>query len=151
VTTRYFDDFEVGEVLESRGVTFTESAIIDFAQRYDPQPFHLDVEAARAGPFEGLVASGFQTLALCFRMFLQEGFFAACSMGSPGMEEVRWLEPVRPGDTLRMRGEVIGGRISRSRPDRGFLQMRYQATNQHGRVVMTVACIQILARRPSQG
>jgi len=103
---RYFDDFEVGERFTSRGVTLSESQILDFALAYDPQPFHLDKEAAAASPYAGLIASGFQTLALGFRMFYQANVINACSMGSPGMAELRWLAPVRPSDTLHTVAEV---------------------------------------------
>ncbi|MDH3475992.1 MAG: MaoC family dehydratase [Rhodospirillales bacterium] len=144
----YFDDFEIGERFESRGVTLTESQILDFALAYDPQPFHLDREAAAASPFGGLIASGFQTLALAFRMFYQQGLIATCGMGSPGMAELRWLAPVRPGDTLVTHTEVKDMRPSRSRPDRGTLDMFFEVRNQHGNAVMTFLATMILARRP---
>jgi acyl dehydratase len=99
--TRYMDDLKVGDRFTSGGITLTDGEIIDFALRYDPQPFHLDVNAAAESPYGGLIASGFQTIALCFRMFIQSGIFRDSSIGSPGLDEVRWLAPVRPGDILR--------------------------------------------------
>lgn len=143
---RYFDDFTPGDRFVSKGVTFTEADIISFALRYDPQPFHLDAEAAKTSPYGGLIASGFHTLAQGFRMMLQEGVFADCSMGSPGMEELRWLAPVRPGDTLHMEGEVIDMRPSSSKPDRGILKMGYRAVNQNGETVMTLKVLHLLRR-----
>lgn len=89
MSTRYFDDFRVGERFTTRGVTFTESGIVDFALRFDPQPFHIDVQAAAESPYGGIIASGFQTLVLAFRMFWDMGLLAGSSMGSPGIEEVR--------------------------------------------------------------
>ncbi|MDX1514365.1 MAG: MaoC family dehydratase [Gammaproteobacteria bacterium] len=145
---RYFDDFQPGDRFVSKGVTFTEADIISFALRYDPQPFHIDVEAARASSYGGLIASGFHTLAQAFRMMLQEGIFADCSMGSPGMDELRWLAPVRPGDTLRIEGEVMEARASSSKPDRGIVRMAYQAINQRSETVMTFRVIHLLKRDP---
>lgn len=145
--SRYFDDFSPGDRFVSKGVTFTEADIISFALRYDPQPFHIDAEAAARSPYGGLIASGFHTLAQGFRMMLQEGIFAECSMGSPGMDELRWLAPVRPGDTLHMEGEVVEARPSSSKPDRGILKVSYRALNQRGETVMTLSLAHLLRRR----
>jgi acyl dehydratase len=143
----YFDDFEPGQTFESKGATISESQILDFALLYDPQPFHLDKGAAEAGPFGGLIASGFQTLAIAFRLFYQEKVINACSMGSPGLDELRWLKPVRPGDTLKVKAEVREKRASKSKPDRGTLLMDYTVTNQNGEAVMTFTAIHIFARK----
>ena len=145
---RYFDDFEVGERFESRGVTLSEAQILDFALTYDPQPIHIDKVAAEASPFGGLISSGFQTLALAFRMFYQEKVIHACSLGSPGMSELRWLLPVRPGDTLRTVAEITGKRPSRSKADRGTVDFAFQVLNQKDETVMTFQSVSILARRP---
>ena len=144
---RYFDDFKVGERFGSKGVTLTEAEIINFALAYDPQPFHLDTVAAAESPFGGLIASGLQTFALGWRMFLQEGLFSACSLGSPGIDELRWTAPVRPADTLRTEAEVIETRPSGSKPDRGTLRMAYRITNQRGETVLTMIIVHILKRR----
>jgi len=146
---RYFDDFEIGERMVTAGITLTESLIIDFAMRYDPQPFHIDVEAAKASNYGGLIASGFQTLALGFRMVLETGIFRACGMGSPGFDELRWLKPVRPGDTLHSELEVIDKKPSASKPDRGMLRMRYRIRNQRDEDVITFTSMQLTRRRPS--
>ena len=145
----YFDDFETGQQFHSKGATLSETQILDFALLYDPQPFHLDVEAAAEGPFNGLIASGFQTLSLAFRLFYQANVINACSMGSPGFDKLRWLRPVRPGDTLRVAATVQEIRPSRSKPDRGTLLMDYTVTNQNGQPVMTFTAIHILARKAS--
>ena len=147
VQDHYFDDFAPGQTFQSRGATLSESQILDFALLYDPQPFHLDKEAAAEGPFEGLIASGFQTLAIAFRLFYQEKVINACSLGSPGLDELRWLRPVRPGDTLKVKGSVREKRPSKSKPDRGTLIMDYDVTNQHGETVMTFTAIHIFAKR----
>lgn len=147
---RYFDDFAVGERFRSRGVSLTESQILDFALKYDPQPFHLDREAAAQSPYGGLIASGFQTLALGFRMIFQENIFTACSLGSPGIDELRWLLPVRPDDTLTTEIAVRETRPSKSKPDRGTVVFDYRIENQRGEAVMTFRTIKILRRRPSE-
>ena len=144
----YFDDFKAGDELASTGATITEAQIIDFALKFDPQPFHVDVTAAAAGPFEGLIASGFHTLALTFRLFWQTGALNDGSIGSPGIDEVRWLRPVRPGDTLRVRAKVLETRPSRSKPDRGVVRLEYTTSNQKGEVVMTLIGNQLMRTRP---
>ena len=146
---RWFEDFEVGQRFVSQGVTFTEASIVDFATRYDPQRFHIDREAAARTHFGGLVASGFQTLALSFRMFFQLGVMRDSGMGAPGLEELRWTAPVRPGDTLHAEVEVIELIPSKSKADRGVVRMRYTTRNHRGETVMTMSVPQIVARRPS--
>ena len=147
---RYFDDFEVDEVFATGGITVSEAAILDFAMLYDPQPFHIDVNAAARGPFGGLVASGFQTLALSFRVFYQANVINACSLGSPGFDELRWTAPVRPGDTLSVEARVREKRASKSKPDRGVLRMDYRTLNQHGDTVMTFSAIHLMQRKVSE-
>ena len=142
----YFEEFNVGDKFTSAAVTFTESEIIRFALQYDPQPFHIDVEAASKSQYKGLIASGFQTLALVFRMYIQEGMLKQ-GMGSPGMDELRWLKPVRPGDTVHMQTEVLSKRESSSRTDRGYMDILCKMVNQNDETVMTVKVAQILRRR----
>ena len=144
---RYFDDFAVGEKFTTRGVTLTESMIIDFALTYDPQPFHIDVEAARQSNYGGLIASGFHTLALGFRMVLETGVFRAASMGSPGFDELRWLKPVRPGDTLHTEFEVVDKKPSSSKPDRGIMRAAYRIKNQKDEDVLTFLSMHLLKRK----
>jgi acyl dehydratase len=149
MTDRFFEDFKVGDSFTTGGVTLTESMILDFALVYDPQPFHLDVTAAKAGPFGGLIASGFQTLALGFRQVLDLGVLKGGSMGSPGLDELRWTRPVRPGDTLRVKGEVMETKASSSKPDRGTVRIKYAFVTQSDETVLTMSCIHILKRRPA--
>jgi acyl dehydratase len=143
---RYFDDFKVGERFRSQGVTLTEADIISFALAYDPQPFHVDLQAAAKSPFGGLIASGMQTLALGWRMFLYEGLFTSCSLGSPGIDELRWTAPVRPGDTLYTEAQVLEMRPSSSKPDRGTLRMAYRIVNQREEAVLTMTILHILRK-----
>jgi len=143
----YFEDFTVGRVFRSPGCTLTEAEIVSFALTYDPQPFHIDMEAARETPYGGLIASGFQTLALGFRLFYQTGAIAACSLGGSGVDELRWTAPVRPGDTLRVEVEVIEQRPSQSRPGRGRVRMAYRMQNQRGEGVANWIADHILAKR----
>jgi acyl dehydratase len=144
---RYFEDFKVGERFRSKGVTLSEAEVISFALAYDPQPFHIDVEAARKSAFGQLIASGLHTFALGWRMFLQEGLLSACSMGSPGIDELRWTAPVKPGDTIYTEAEVLEVRSSASKPDRGTLRMGYRIVNQKDETVLTMAIVHILRKR----
>ena len=147
--TRFLDDLAIGQRFTSPGLTLSEAEIIDFAWRYDPQAFHLDATAAAASPYGGLIASGFQSLAICFRLFIQSGILADASMGSPGIDELRWLAPVRPGDTLHSEIEVIEVRPSNSKPDRGIARLRYHAVNQRHEVVLSFIVNHLLRRKPS--
>jgi acyl dehydratase len=146
--TRFLDDLAPGQRFTSPGLTLTEAEIIDFAWRYDPQPFHLDANAAAGSPYGGLIASGFQSLAICFRLFIQSGILAESSMGSPGIDELRWLAPVRPGDTLHSEIEVLEVRPSNSKPDRGIARLMYQAVNQRGEAVLSFIVMHLLRRKP---
>ena len=145
---RYFEDFAPGDRFVSPGKTLSEAEILDFALRYDPQPIHIDAEAAKRSPYGGLIASGFHTMAMAFRLAWDTGVLSACSLGSPGIDEVRWLKPVRPGDTLRTVVEIVDARPSASKPDRGVCRFRYDVFNQNDEQVMTMTAVQIVARRP---
>ncbi|MEI7786697.1 MAG: MaoC family dehydratase [Betaproteobacteria bacterium] len=146
---RYFDDLALGECFVSPGVTVTESLIIEHALKYDPQPFHLDVQAAEQSPYGGLIASGMLSISLCFRMFIQTGIFRHSGIGSPGLDEVRWLAPVRPGDTLHTEVEVVALRASSSKPDRGVVHLKFRGVNQRGEAVLSYIGINMLLRRPA--
>lgn len=147
--TRYLNDLTPGQRFTTPGLTLTEAEIIDFAWRYDPQPFHLDANAAANSPYGGLIASGFQSLAICFRLFIQSGLLADSSMGSPGIDELRWLAPVRPGDTLHSEIEVLEVKPSSSKPDRGIARLRYNAVNQRQEAVLSFIVIHLLRRKTS--
>ena len=146
--TKYLEDFEPGQIFRSRGMSMDESGILDFARKYDPQPIHTDREAAAEGPFEGLVASGWHTGSMVFRLWVDLGFMEKSSLGGPGIENLRWLVPVRPGDTLHTEVEIIEARPSKSKPDRGVLRYITRGVNQRGEPVITMASASFLKRRP---
>ncbi|TWT13504.1 MaoC family dehydratase [Reyranella sp. CPCC 100927] len=149
-SARYFEDFRDGERFESGGLTITESAILDFALQWDPQPFHVDAEYARnKGNFGGLIASGLHTMSATLRLWLADRIFIDCTIGSPGLDETRFLRPVRPGDTLRVVTELRDLRPSTSKPDRGSVLLRHTTLNQRGEVVMTMNARVILRKRPA--
>jgi len=143
----YFDDLHPGDRFVTTGVTISEAQILDFARVYDPQPFHIDTVAAGRTEFGGLIASGFHTLSLSFAQFFRLGIFAAANLGSPGMEEVRWLRPLRPGDTIHAEAEVTAVKASQSKPDRGIVTMQHDTFNQHDELILTVSCLHRLKRR----
>ncbi len=144
----WFEDFQPGAKFRTEGATITESSILDFAFRFDPQPFHLDVEAAKDSIYGGLIASGFQTLITAFRLFHAEKIMTPSSQGSPGMDELRWLKPVRPGDTIHVEAEVLEARVSASRPEVGICKWRYEVFSQKGEKVMTWTSSGLFLRRP---
>jgi acyl dehydratase len=146
--TLYFEDFHAGQVLEMGEVTVSKEEIIAFARQYDPQPFHIDSERAKVSAFGGLIASGWHTVALLMRLMVDGMLNHTVSMGSPGVKEIRWLKPVRPGDTLQARLHIVDCTPSKSRPNMGVLQSRSEVFNQHGEVVMTLEGTHFLGRRP---
>jgi acyl dehydratase len=145
----YFEDFPVGEVRESGPRTVTREEMLAFARVYDPQPFHVDEAAATRTIYGGLIASGWLTVAIMMRQLWDTLLKDAVSLGSPGADEVRWLKPVRPGDTLRARFTIVEAIASRSKPDRGVLRTLTEMLNQHGEIVMTLRGLGMFARRPS--
>jgi acyl dehydratase len=145
---RYFEDFSAGQVYELGGHTITREEILEFATRYDPQPFHVDDDLARQTPFGGLIASGWQTCALFMRCYVDGLLQDAASLGSPGVDELRWRLPVRPGDTLSARVTVQSVAPSQSRPDRGTAFLLCEMTNQHDELVLSMMARALLGRRP---
>lgn len=144
----YLDDLTPGFTFETASRRLSEDDILAFARIHDPQPFHVDPAAAAASPYGGLIASGFHTMLTAFALTLEADIWNEASMGSPGMDEVRWLKPVRPGDTLGVWAEVLSATPSGSRPDRGRAVIAYTVVDQTGDTVMTYRCTHILARRP---
>lgn len=143
----YFEDLPAGDVRESPPRTITREEMLAFARQYDPQPFHLDEDAARKTIYGGLIASGWLTVAVMMRLLWDTLLKDAVSLGSPGADEVRWLKPVRPGDTLRARFTVVEAVPSRSKPDRGVVKTLTEVRNQHGEVVMTMRGLGLFGRR----
>jgi acyl dehydratase len=149
MTTLYLEDFKPGDTFEFGRHTFTREEIVAFARQYDPQPFHVDEEAARRSIYGGLIASGWQTVGVTFRLAVEGLIGRVASMGSPGVDEIRWLRPVRPGDTITARAEVLEVRPSASKPDRGVIRIRYEALNQRGETVLTMVGLGLFGRRPA--
>ncbi len=144
----FFDDLPKGYVFETGSRTLSEDDIIGFARQWDPQYFHTDPEAAKESPYGGLIASGFQTMLTAYALTLEANVWNEASMGSPGIDSLRWVRPVRPGDTLRVSVEVTSSAPSQSRGDRGRTGFQQTVRNQNGEIVMTYHCVSILARRP---
>jgi acyl dehydratase len=147
---RYFQDYPLGTTCECGSVSVDEAGMVAFAREFDPQPIHVDPAAAAAGPYRGLIASGWHTAALVMRLLVQNYLSAEGSLGSPGLDEIRWPSPVRPGDTLRVRATVVESRRSLSKPDRGIIKTMVEAVNQDDRPVMRAIAINFLRVRPGQ-
>lgn len=144
----YFEDFEVGRTIAVGQRSVTEEEIIAFAKQFDPQPFHLDKEAAAKSIYGGVIASGWHTCSMMMRMMVDSIVSSASSLGSPGLEEVRWLKPVRGGDTLTVSTTVLESKPSTSKPDRGVVLTVWEARNQNGELVATVKGKGMYLRRP---
>ncbi len=143
----YFEDFREGAVFEFGSIVVTERDIVAFARQFDPQTMHTDPAAAAKGPTGGLIASGWHTIALMMRMYADH-FLPEDGLPAPGVDEVRWVMPVRPGDTLSMRVTIQEARVSRSKPDRGVIRPFAEVLNQRGEVVLTMKPINLVRRRP---
>jgi len=149
MSERYFEDYPPGEVFEGGAVAISESDITEFARRYDPQTMHTDPAMAVQGFFGGLIASGWHTAALMMRLFAAHFLSPASSLASPGIDELRWLKPVRPGDVLSLRVTVTEARRSRSKPDQGVVRSFVEVLNQNGEAVMSLKPISLIRCRPS--
>jgi acyl dehydratase len=148
-TVRYFEDYVPGLLVDCGKFTVDEAEIIEFARQYDPQPFHVDPDAAAKGPFGGIIASGWQTTSLMMRNVVEHYISAESSLGAAGIDEIRWPRPVRPGDTLRVSATVLEARRSQSKPDRGIVKSRMELVNSDGETAMTLIAINfVLARSP---
>ena len=145
---RYWDDIKEGEVVELGSRTLDKERMVAFAREFDPQPFHTDEKAAEASIWGGLIASGWLTGSTLMRLFYDGFLKDTASMGSPGIDELRWLKPVRPGDTLSARLIVLDTSASRSKPDRGIVHSLMEVLNQHGEIVMTTKGVNFFRRRP---
>jgi len=144
---RYFEDFAEGETVDLGTFTYTADEIVDFARKYDPQPMHADPEAARSSIYGGLIASGWQTATSYMRLLVDGIMRESDSLGSPGIDNLRWVIPVRPGDVLRARFMVLEARLSNSRPDWGIVRSRGEVLNQNEELVMQVEAVNFFGRR----
>ena len=146
---KYLEDFREGEIWESGSIVLGEGDIIAFARDYDPQPMHTDADAAASGPFGGLIASGLQVAALSMKLFVEAGGHGGAPIVGIGIDELRWKQAVRPGDTLRTVREVVEVRRSASKPDRGVIRTRVTVLNQRDETVMSYYALgQVRARGP---
>jgi len=144
-----WEDFHVGDVRVMGSHTVTEAEIVDFARQFDPQRFHVDAAQAEKTIYKGLIASGWHTCGLIFRMACDGFLLASSSMGSPGLDNVRWLKPVRPGDTLRTRIEILETRPMASKSDLGMVKVRWEGLNQRDEVVVSMENWGMFGRRTS--
>lgn len=146
---RYFEDFHAGDVYDLGSRAVTREEILDFARQFDPQYFHVDEERAKESIYGGLIASGWHTAAMTMRLACDAIVLQSASMGSPGLDELRWVRPVRPGDTLTARMEILSARASQSKPDRGIVNSQVIVANQDGETVLTWKAMGMYRRRPA--
>ncbi|ADB61200.1 MaoC domain protein dehydratase [Haloterrigena turkmenica DSM 5511] len=144
---QYYEDIEIGDTQECGEYTVTKEEILEFAEQYDPQPFHTDEEAAAESAFGELVASGWHTASICMRLLVDGSIRDQASMGARGVDELRWKRPVRPGDTLSVRTEVVDKRVSESDPKRGYVDSRLEGINQNDEVVISWIGLGMVERR----
>ncbi len=145
---RYLEDFGEGQVFELGEETIREQEILDFARRFDAQPFHVDPEAAKRSIYGGLIASGWHTASLFMGMLVRGLIYDVASLGAGGIDELRWLKPVRPNDALRGRLTVLGTRVSTKHPNRGLMNCLGELFNQHGERVLSIRWSAMIGRRP---
>jgi acyl dehydratase len=146
---RYFEDYVPGTSYDCGSVSIDEASIISFAKEFDPQGIHVDPVAAAAGPFGGLIASGWHTAAATMRLLVTNYLPGEASLGAAGIDELRWPRPVRPGDTLRVRATVVEARKSLSRPDRGIVKTAVEVVNADGEAVLRLTAINFIRARPA--
>ena len=145
--TRYWEDFKVGEVEQIGGKQVDREELIEFAKQFDPQPFHVDEAAAKQSIYGGLIASGWHTCAMVMRMMCDAYLSHAASVGSPGIDNLKWLKPVRPGDTISARRTTLETRASKSKPDIGIVNNLWEVFNQNGEMVMSMQGYGMFLRR----
>ena len=148
ITDRYFEDYAEGDVHHFGRIAVETDELIAFAKRFDPQAMHTDPNAAKKTPFGGLIASGWHTAGLTMRLYAEHYLTQVASLASPGLDELRWTKPVRPGDMLSVRVTVLKTAPSRSKPDRGAVTSFVETINQNGETVMTFKAVNIIGKRP---
>ncbi len=151
IEDRYFEDYQVNAVYEYGYAIINEAEMVEFATRFDPQPIHVDSGFAAKGPFGGLIASGWHTGGVFMRLYADHYLSRIASLGSPGIDELRWSTPVRAGDSLRLRTEIIETRRSRSKPDRGLVRTRAELYNQRDACAMSMVAMNLLRLREPGG
>jgi len=149
VAELYLEDLKIGDRFGSDTIEVTEQSIFEFARQFDPQPFHLDADAARQSIFKELTASGWHTAAMSMRLFVTGEFKPVGGSIGLAVDELRWPQPVRPGDVLKLETEILDVRKSRSKPDRGIIRIRNVTTNRRGEIVQTFMAFVMVRRRPT--
>lgn len=144
---RYWEDFKLGEVEQIGERRVDQDEVVAFARQFDPQPFHVDETAAKASMYGGLIASGWHTCSMVMRMMCDAYLLDSASLGSPGIDKLKWLKPVRPGDTLRARRTTLEIRASKSKPDVGIVSNLWEVFNQKGELVMSMEGYGMFRRR----
>ena len=144
---KYFEDYEAGRVYELGSVQVELAEVVEFATRYDPQYFHIDESRAKESIYGGIIASGWHTASMMMRVFADNFLSDVSSLGSPGLDELRWYLPVRPGDTLFVSAIVLEARLSKSKPDRGVMRTRTEVHNQHNELVLSSTAVNFMRRR----
>ena len=144
---RFFEDYSAGSVYEFGAITVSEPEIIDFAGKFDPQYFHVNPVKAAASEFGGIIASGFHTASLAMRLYVDHFLSHVASLASPGVDDLKWPNPLRPGDTVRIRVTILEARLSRSKPDRGIVRARVEAINQREELTLSMTVVSIIGRR----
>lgn len=147
VAKYYWEDFKPGDTFPMGERAMDRGEMMAFARQFDPQPFHVDEAAAKRSMYGGLIASGWHTVAIVMRMMCDSYLNQSASLGSPGVDNVRWLKPVRPGDTIRAQRTVLESRASQSRPEMGLVKTRWEVFNQDGELVMTMEGTGMFQRR----
>jgi acyl dehydratase len=151
IDDRFFEDYKEGAVYEYGHITVSEAEILEFARAFDPQPIHVDPEFAAQGPFRGLIASGWHTGAIMMRLFADHYLSRVASLASPGIDELRWPAPLRPGDSVKMRVTTVETRRSRSKPDRGLVRSHVELITQNEETVLTLTAMNLLRARDAGG
>lgn len=147
IDRRFYEDYPTGAVFEGGAIVVDEAEVLAFARRYDPQSFHVDAEAAARSIYGGIIASGWHTAAMTMRVLVDGYLSSVASLGSPGVDELRWTLPVRPGDTLHVRITVVEARRSRSKPDRGIVRTLIETRNQRGEQVLSMKAMNLMLCR----
>ena len=143
----FFEDYQKDTVIEMGPIYVEEDELIEFSLRYDPQPMHVNSEVAKTGPYKGLIASGWHTCALVMGELVKNYFFSCSSLGSPGIDKLQWLKPVRPGDKLTVRDTILETKLSRSKPDRGLVFTMVEVFNQQQEKVVSFKVLNFMLRR----
>ena len=146
-TPRYFEDYYPGETREFGSITIDETEMVEFAKRYDPQSFHVDRVAASTSAFGGIIASGWYSASVMMRMMVDHYISPVAGLGSPGLQELKWLIPVRAGDRLHVKVKVLDSRISQSKPDRGLIRSKVELVRSDEEVVMSMISVGMVLRR----